>query len=40
LERLGKYEAPEWGLGDFTDDGLFKGIKRFQEANHLEVDGA
>jgi hypothetical protein len=39
LERLGDYEVPEWGLGDFTDDGLFKGIKRFQAANGLEVDG-
>jgi hypothetical protein len=39
LERLGNYEAPEWGLGDFTDDGLFKGIERFQEANGLDVDG-
>lgn len=39
LERLGNYGVPDWGLGDFTDDSLFKGIRRFQEANDLKVDG-
>lgn len=39
LERLGYYERPEWGLGDFTDDGLFEGVKRFQKDNDLTVDG-
>lgn len=39
LERLGYYERPEWGLGDFTDEKLFDGIKQFQRDNGLEVDG-
>jgi hypothetical protein len=39
LERLGNYEVPDWGVGDFTDDSLFNGIRRFQEANDLKVDG-
>ena len=39
LERLGYYERPEWGLGDFTDHRLFEGVKRFQKDNGLTVDG-
>ena len=39
LERLGYYERPEWGLGDFTDDRLFEGVRRFQKDNGLTVDG-
>lgn len=39
LERLDYYERPEWGLGDFTDDRLFEGVKRFQKDNGVTVDG-
>lgn len=39
LERLGYCERPEWGLGDFTDDRLFEGVRRFQKDNGLTVDG-
>ena len=39
LERLGYYDRPQWGLQDFTDDGLFAGIRSFQEDNGLTIDG-
>ena len=39
LERLGYYERPSWGLGDFTDQSLFKGSERFQQDHALTVDG-
>jgi peptidoglycan hydrolase-like protein with peptidoglycan-binding domain len=39
LERLGYYRRPEWGLKGFVDDQMFEGLRKFQAANGLRVDG-
>lgn len=39
LSDLGHYEVPDWGVTQYPDDGLFKGIKSFQRDHGLKVDG-
>lgn len=39
LNDLGHYDAPDWGITEYPDDGLFKGIKSFQRKHGLKVDG-
>lgn len=39
LNELGYYQIPERGLDDWTDDSMFQGIRSFQKANGLKVDG-
>ncbi|MEG3619064.1 peptidoglycan-binding domain-containing protein [Magnetovibrio sp. PR-2] len=39
LSDLGFYEAPEWGVSEYPDRGLFDAIRQFQETSGLRVDG-
>lgn len=39
LSDLGYYSAPEWGISEFPDRALFDGIRDFQDAQGLKVDG-
>lgn len=39
LNGLGHYDAPDWGVTEYPDDGLFKGIESFQRKHGLKVDG-
>lgn len=40
LAALGYYSVPpERGIDDWTDSPMFDGIRRFQKANGLKVDG-
>lgn len=40
LNVLGYYNVPSHrGIDDWTDDAMFDGIRRFQKANGLKVDG-
>lgn len=40
LNVLGYYNvSPHRGIDDWTDDSMFDGIRRFQKANGLKVDG-
>ncbi|MBF0246693.1 MAG: peptidoglycan-binding protein [Alphaproteobacteria bacterium] len=39
LTRLGFYQPPEWGITDFPDRAMFNGVREFQNANGLKVDG-
>ena len=39
LSDLGHYNVPDWGVTQYPDDGLFKGIKSFQQDHGLKVDG-
>lgn len=40
LNQLGYYDVPSHrGIDDWTDDAMFDGIKAFQKANGLKVDG-
>ncbi|HTH17142.1 MAG TPA: peptidoglycan-binding domain-containing protein [Magnetospirillum sp.] len=40
LNQLGYYAIPAHrGIDDWTDDQMFDGIRRFQQANRLKVDG-
>ncbi|MGJ3260417.1 MAG: peptidoglycan-binding domain-containing protein [Rhodospirillales bacterium] len=39
LKALGHYKTPEYGMTPYPDEPLFDGIKAYQEANNLKVDG-
>jgi len=39
LNTLGFYPIPKYGMTPWTDEGLFEGLKIFQKANGLSVDG-
>ncbi len=39
LNKLGYYKPPSWGFTEIPDNDLFDGIKKFQRANKLTVDG-
>lgn len=39
LTSLGFYKVPDYGITPYPDDQMFEGIKGFQRANGLEVDG-
>lgn len=39
LSALGHYDAPEWGVSQFPDSGLFQAIKAFQKTQGLKTDG-
>jgi len=39
LNSLGFYPIPKYGMTPWTDEGLFEGLKNFQKANGLTVDG-
>lgn len=39
LQALGHYKAPSYGITPYPDKPMFNGIKSFQRANKLHVDG-
>ena len=39
LQRLGYYKPPSFGINQFMDDAMLRGLKRFQTENGLEADG-
>ncbi len=39
LNHLGYYQEPDWGMNEFPDEPLFKGIESFQRDHGLQVDG-
>ena len=39
LRRLGHYETPEYGMTPYPDERMFQGIRGFQKAKGLLVDG-
>ena len=39
LNRMGFYDVPDYGMTPYADRTMFDGIRRFQRANGLRVDG-
>lgn len=39
LKGFGYYQEPEWGITNFADKQMFDGIRKFQTANKLKIDG-
>lgn len=39
LKALGHYKAPSYGMTPYPDEPMFDGIKAYQKANKLNVDG-
>ncbi len=39
LNRMGFYDVPAYGMTPYADRTMFDGIRRFQRANGLRVDG-
>ncbi len=39
LNRMGFYDGPDYGMTPYADRTMFDGIRRFQRANGLRVDG-
>ena len=39
LNRMGFYDVPDYGMTPHADRTMFDGIRRFQRANGLRVDG-
>ena len=39
LNRIGFYDVPDYGMTPYADRTMFDGIRRFQRANGLRVDG-
>ncbi|MCF3628188.1 peptidoglycan-binding domain-containing protein [Thalassospiraceae bacterium LMO-SO8] len=39
LKKIGFFETPSYGMTEFPDEPLFKGIERFQEQYNLQKDG-
>lgn len=39
LRALGYYSTPAYGMTPYPDEPLFEGIKSYQRANKLKIDG-
>lgn len=39
LNRMGYYDAPDYGITGYPDDSLFEAIRSFQRRENLTVDG-